>query len=33
VSVGEIIGIRVLDHVIIGDRQYVSFADEGWLTP
>lgn len=33
VSVGELIGIRVLDHVIIGDRQYVSFADEGWLTP
>lgn len=33
VSAGEIIGIRVLDHVIIGDRQYVSFADQGWLTP
>lgn len=33
VSAGEIIGIRVLDHVIIGDRQYVSFADKGWLTP
>ena len=32
VSAGEIIGIRVLDHVIIGDRQYVSFADQGWLT-
>ena len=32
VSAGEIIGIRVLDHVIIGDRRYVSFADEGWLT-
>ena len=33
VSVGEIMGIRVLDHVIIGDRRYVSFADQGWLTP
>ena len=33
VSAGEIIGIRVLDHVIIGDRRYVSFADQGWLTP
>ena len=32
VSAGEIIGIRVSDHVIIGDRRYVSFADEGWLT-
>ena len=32
VSVGEIIGIRVLDHVIIGDHRYVSFADQGWLT-
>lgn len=33
VSAGEIMGIRVLDHVIIGDRQYVSFADQGWLAP
>src|SRR5438874_319717 len=33
VSAGEIIGIRVLDHVIIGDHEYVSFADHGWLTP
>ena len=33
VSVGEIMGIRVLDHVIIGDRRYVSFAEQGWLTP
>ena len=33
VSVGEIMGIRVLDHVIIGDRRYLSFADQGWLTP
>jgi DNA repair protein RadC len=32
-SVGELVGIRVLDHVIIGDRHYVSFADEGWLRP
>src|SRR5207247_9612909 len=33
VSAGEIIGIRVLDHVIIGDHEYISFADQGWLTP
>jgi DNA repair protein RadC len=32
VSVGEIMGIRVLDHVIIGDGRYFSFADKGWLT-
>jgi DNA repair protein RadC len=31
VSVGELLGIRVLDHVIIGDRQYLSFADQGWI--
>ncbi|HQU28748.1 MAG TPA: DNA repair protein RadC, partial [Nitrospirales bacterium] len=28
---GEILGIRVLDHLVIGDGRYVSFADEGWL--
>ena len=28
---GEILGIRVLDHVIIGDGKYVSFADEGYF--
>jgi DNA repair protein RadC len=31
VSAGEVLGIRVLDHVVIGDGRYVSFADEGWL--
>jgi len=33
VAVGELLGIRVLDHVILGDGRYVSFADMGWLTP
>jgi DNA repair protein RadC len=28
---GQILGIRVLDHVIIGDLRYFSFADEGLL--
>jgi len=28
---GELIGIKVLDHVIIGNGKYVSFADEGLL--
>ena len=31
VAVGKLLGIRVLDHVIVGDGRYVSFADEGWL--
>ncbi len=30
---GEILGVRVLDHVIIGDGRYTSFADEGWMSP
>jgi DNA repair protein RadC len=33
VSAGEVLGIRVLDHVIVGDGRYVSFADRGWLAP
>lgn len=32
VAAGRLLGISVLDHVIIGDARYVSFADEGWLT-
>ncbi|MBI3769417.1 MAG: DNA repair protein RadC [Deltaproteobacteria bacterium] len=28
-QVGEIMGVGVLDHVVIGDGRYVSFADEG----
>jgi len=27
----ELIGVRVLDHLIIGDGQYCSFAEQGWL--
>jgi len=30
-AAGQILGIRVLDHLIIGDNAYVSFADQGWL--
>lgn len=30
-TAGEVLGIRVLDHMVIGDGRYVSFADEGWL--
>jgi DNA repair protein RadC len=32
VSAGEVLGIRVLDHIVVGDGRYVSFADQGWLT-
>ncbi|SPP66397.1 RadC family protein [Nitrospira lenta] len=32
VAAGEVLGIRVLDHMVIGDGRYVSFADEGWIT-
>lgn len=28
---GEILGIRILDHVVIGDGRYVSFCDDGIL--
>lgn len=31
VGAGDILGIRVLDHIVIGDERYVSFADSGWL--
>lgn len=31
VQAGEILGIKILDHVIIGDEQYTSFADKGLL--
>ena len=33
VAAGEVLGIRVLDHIVIGDGKYVSFADNGWLNP
>ena len=29
---GEVMGVRILDHVIIGSGTYVSFADRGLLT-
>ncbi len=31
VAAGEVLGIRVLDHLVVGDGRYVSFADQGWL--
>jgi DNA repair protein RadC len=32
-AVGELIGIRVLDHVVIGDGAFVSFLDRGLISP
>jgi DNA repair protein RadC len=31
VAAGDILGIRLLDHVVIGDSDYYSFADSGKL--
>ncbi len=31
VSAGSIIGIKVLDHIVIGDNRYFSFAGEGLI--
>ena len=30
-EVGELLGIQVLDHIIIGDGRYVSFIESGFL--
>jgi len=29
-EVGELVGVRVLDHIIIGKGRYVSFVDDGY---
>jgi DNA repair protein RadC len=29
-EVGELVGVRVLDHVVIGRGRYVSFVDDGY---
>lgn len=29
-EVGELMGVRVLDHVIIGKGRFVSFVDDGY---
>ena len=33
VTAGDILGIHVLDHLVIGDGSYVSFADKGLMSP
>ncbi|WP_454062981.1 RadC family protein [Candidatus Nitrospira salsa] len=32
VTAGDILGIRVLDHLVIGDGSYMSFADKGLIS-
>ncbi len=31
VAAGELLGIKVLDHIIMGEKEYISFADKGLL--
>jgi len=31
VAAGDLLGVPVLDHLVIGDGRYVSFADRGWI--
>lgn len=33
VQAGEILDINVLDHIVIGDGEYFSFADSGEMNP
>lgn len=30
-QIGEVLGIQVLDHVVIGDGRHVSFVEDGYL--
>ena len=32
-EVGDLIGITVLDHIVMGDNRYVSFVEDGYLPP
>lgn len=32
VEAAKLLGMKILDHIIIGDGRYLSFADEGLLT-
>ena len=31
VNAGKVMQIKILDHIIIGDNRYLSFADEGLI--
>jgi DNA repair protein RadC len=32
-AVGDLVGIPVVDHVVVGDGGYVSLLDRGWIPP
>jgi DNA repair protein RadC len=32
-AVGELVGIRIVDHIVVGDGSYVSFLERGWIQP
>jgi DNA repair protein RadC len=29
-EVGDLVGVRVLDHIVVGNGRYVSFVDDGY---
>lgn len=31
VEAGEIMGIEVLDHIVMGDQEFTSFKEEGYM--
>ncbi len=31
VKIGEMLGIKVVDHIIIGDKKYFSIAERGYI--
>lgn len=30
-NMAQLLGMEVIDHIVLGDQSYVSFADRGWL--
>ncbi|MGL5915753.1 MAG: RadC family protein, partial [Culicoidibacterales bacterium] len=32
IEVGELVGIEVIDHVVIGDQNYISLKEKGYFT-
>ena len=32
-EVGDLVGIAVLDHIVMGEHRYVSFVEDGYLPP
>ncbi|TNE49269.1 MAG: DNA repair protein RadC [Deltaproteobacteria bacterium] len=30
-QMAQLLGMEVIDHIVLGDQDYVSFADRGWL--